>query len=64
MVLVVLLAFLARPGVYYNSRPRVRLKEKSYIKIDIRKLDRVLNTKYLPYIHWANGLCYINPSLP
>jgi len=40
---------------------RVMLQLKN--KINIRELDRVLSTKYLPYIYWANGPCYTKPSL-
>ena len=35
-------------------------EKKSYIKVNIRELDRVLVTKYLSYIYLAYGLCYTN----
>ena len=43
---------------YYNLKLKVKLKEKSYIRINIRELDRVPSTKYLSYIYWANGPYY------
>jgi len=37
--------------LYYNLKLKVKSKEKSCIKINIRELDEVLSTNYLPYIH-------------
>jgi len=37
-----------------------KTKEKSCIRINIRKLNRVPVTKYLSYIYLANSLCYTN----
>jgi len=42
---------------------RVKSKEKSYIRINIRELDGVSSTKYLSYIHLANSLYYTKFSL-
>jgi len=42
---------------------RVKSRRESCIRINIRKLDRVLSTKCLPYIHLANSLYYTKPSL-
>ena len=57
-----LIIVIARVG-YYNLRLRVRLKQKHYIRVDIRELNGVLSTKCLPYIYQANSLYYTKPSL-
>ena len=45
-----------------NLGSRVRAKEQSCIG-DTRKLNRVLVTECLLYIHLANSLYYTKPSL-
>ena len=42
----------------------VKIRKEPCIKINTRELNRVPNTKYLPYIHLANSLCYTKLSLP
>ena len=42
---------------------KVKSKEKSYIRVNIRELDRVPDTRCLPYIHLANSIYYTKPSL-
>ena len=42
---------------------RVKSVKKPCIQINIRELNEVPSTKYLPYIHLANGPYYTKPSL-
>jgi len=45
---------------YYNSRFIEWSQEKNLI---LELTQENSSTKYLPYIHWADGLCYTKPSL-
>ena len=50
-------------SICYNLRLKSKIKEESYIRINTRELNEVLSIKYLPYIYWANDLCYTKSSL-
>jgi len=41
----------------------VKTKDKPYIKVNIRELNRVSSTKCLSYIYWANSPYYNKSSL-